>query len=120
MLTVRRFDPDRLSDVCDRRCANALSVAHSMLLTHTIVNVCDAFHSEFLSDALRRHAICSVPDRGGRYQTTGDDAPVANLRSTALTIATMSVAVLSAASHSLWKTSSAGLQSAGAPFRIVL
>ena len=85
MLTVRRNDPDRLSDVCDRRCANALSVAHSMLPTHTIVNVCDAFHAEFQSAALRRYAIRSVPDRGGAYQSTGDDAPVANLRSAVLT-----------------------------------
>ena len=91
-----------------------------MLLTHTIVNARDAFHSEFLSDALRRHAIRSVPDRGDRYQTTGDDAPVANLCSTVLSRTTVSVAALSRITHSLWKTFPTRLQSAGAAFRIVL
>jgi hypothetical protein len=120
VLTVRRIDPDRLSDVCDRRCANALSVAHSMLPTHTIVNVCDAFHSDFQSVAPRRNAIRSVPDTAGKYKSTGDDASVANLRSAVLTVATSASAALSLVAHSLWKTSSARLQSAGAAFRIVL
>jgi hypothetical protein len=94
VLTVRRIDPDRLSDVCDRRCANALSVAHSMLLTHRIVNVHDAFQSDFQSRAPRRNAIRSVRDTADKYKSTGDDASVANLLSAILTVAMACVGAL--------------------------